>query len=252
MVAGRLTCCRVCHAVLRSCVLPAYCYRCDPRGRGLAREMDPSAPPFPQEGYRPPITSKRVMYEMLGRGDFGNTLVQYAGVAEWVADGGPSLPWWGVRTKTPGGPCRLNCPAQEVAATAASFAPHQINISVMISSVGQVTFLGELYDAPGGAVLTGREWPPQVHDWRPEMRTPTTWTGAAVPLMLRRHLNPSSHEDLAALREAYPGHVYEFSCMDVCYGTVPGRNTIMWEVRPSHGLYEAPGWGSLLYRREVR
>lgn len=236
----------MCHVPLMTCSGPAYCYRCDPRLHGLARE--PPTPFSPGGPPAPAITSKREMYRLLTQGNFGNTIRQYATVSEWENDGGPALPWWGVRTKTPGGPCRLNCPAEEVTATALSFAPHEINISVMISSVGNVTFLGELYDAPGGAILTGREWPPQVHDWRTEMRSPSTWVGAAVPLLLRRHLNPSSHEDLAALREAYPGHVYEFSCLSVCYGTVPGRNAIIWEVRPATGSYEAPSWGSLFYR----
>lgn len=247
---GTKTYCTVCRTPLRSCVLPAYCYRCDPRLKGHRREggrettIDRMNQLMEEVLTNPTVVRrKRQMYRMLAEGRFGNTINQYSSVKEWQASGEDRLyPYWGVRTKTPGGPCRLNCPAGEVADTVASFSPHPPNISVMISSVGNVTFLGELMDAAGGLVLTGKEHPPRVHDWRPEMRQPTTWTGVAVPLTLRKHLNPSSHADLMELLVQYPGHVYEFSCLDVNYGTVPGRNTIIWEVRVADGTYEEPSW----------
>jgi hypothetical protein len=179
-----------------------------------------------------PVTHKRQMYDLLSSGAFGNTIPQFSSVREWL-DSGDAVryPFWGVRTKTPGGPCRLNCPWEEVAETVYSYQPHLPNISVMISSVGRVTFMGEVQEGLGGLEVYGVEYPPKVHDWRPSMRTPTYWKGIEAKLLLRRHLNSNSLSDLEALIERYPNHVYEFSTMDRCFGTVPGRNAVVWECR---------------------
>ena len=68
-----------------------------------------------------PITTKRRMHALLAAGAFGNTLPQFFTVADWSnAPDAQRYSAWGVRTLTPGGPCRLNCPRNEVAATAAA------------------------------------------------------------------------------------------------------------------------------------
>lgn len=181
---------------------------------------------------KPPITHKQHMYELLKRGGLGNTIPQYGSLEEWEASGEHLIyPYWGVRTKTPGGPCRLNCPSEEVAETIERFRPHPPNISVMISSVGRVTWLGEVWDSPSGLICSGVEYPPRVHDWRVEMRHPMLWEGVDARSLLRHHLNANSHDDLMELLELYPDHVHEFSVMDRCYGTWPHRNAIMWEIR---------------------
>jgi hypothetical protein len=173
------------------------------------------------------------MYALLASGAFGNTIPQFFSVAEWKGAGGPSLPFWGVRTLTPGGPCRLNCPAAEVEATAENYsrAGHAPNISVMISSVGRVTWLGDVWDSPGGLACYGHEHPGRVHDWRVLMRHPREWRGLAARHLLERHLNPASMADLRAAMERWPGHVVELSAMGRNFGTVPGRNAVVWEVR---------------------
>jgi hypothetical protein len=180
----------------------------------------------------PTITDKRQMYAMLAAGELGNTIPQFFSVADWTAAGGPTrYPFWGVRTLTPGGPCRLNCPAGEVAATVAAFAPHPPNISPMVSCVGQVTLIADVWDSPLGVVVEGHEYPPRVHDWREMMKTRNRWEGVAARMVLRKHLNANSHGDLWELFEQFPGNVVELSALEVCFGTVPGRNAVVWEVR---------------------
>lgn len=180
------------------------------------------------------VANKSQMYELLTAGRFGNTIPQYGSVEEWVASGDPQrYPFWGVRTKTPGGPCRLNCPVAEVEATVKSFRPHPPNISVMISSVGRVTWLGDVWDSPTGLICSGVEYPKRVHDWRQLMNkgVPSRWEGLAARRLLQRHLNPNSYDDLVGILEGFPSHVVELSAMDVCFGVIPHRNAIIWEVR---------------------
>lgn len=179
------------------------------------------------------IGNKRQMYALLAGGAFGNTIRQFFSVSEWRAHpDSRRYPFWGVRTMTPGGPCRLNCPAGEVEATAAAYAGHAVNVSCMIDRVLAVTLWADVYDAPGGLLVYGIEHPPRGGSWRALMPSQgRQWRGAAARLLLRRHLNASSLADMEAVLERWPGHVYEVSACDRCFGTVPGRNGVVWEVR---------------------
>lgn len=50
-------------------------------------------------------------------------------------------------------------------------------------------------------------------------------------LLVRKHMDPSSQDDLWDLLEKYPDATIEFSCFGVNVGVFPRRNTIFWEVR---------------------
>jgi hypothetical protein len=49
--------------------------------------------------------------------------------------------------------------------------------------------------------------------------------------LLQHYLCPASYEWLQYLLDSYPNHVVEFSTYDTEWGTVPGYNTVWWEVR---------------------
>lgn len=55
--------------------------------------------------------------------------------------------------------------------------------------------------------------------------------GATARLLLRFYLNQRSYEWLEWLLDSYPNHVVEFSVFQKCWGTIPGHNTVFWEVR---------------------
>lgn len=57
------------------------------------------------------------------------------------------------------------------------------------------------------------------------------WFGSAARVLLTKHLNPNSYDDMSVLCDRLPGHVVELSALDRFYGTVPHRNAIVWEVR---------------------
>lgn len=55
--------------------------------------------------------------------------------------------------------------------------------------------------------------------------------GIIAVSLLRHFMDTASYEWLQLLLERYPDHVVEFSTYDKCWGTVPHRNTVFWEVR---------------------
>lgn len=56
-------------------------------------------------------------------------------------------------------------------------------------------------------------------------------TGLFAVTLLKQYMNDCSWEWLTVLLRKYPGHVIEFSCFSRNWGTIPGFNTVFWEVR---------------------
>jgi hypothetical protein len=192
------------------------------------------------------ITSKEQMYQLLQGGAFGNTTRQYLSLDEWFQRSKDlDVAFWGVRTMTPGGPCRLYCPDSEVASTARDYLAqgHRINISMMVDAVCTVTLWADVYDSETGLTVYGVEYPGKGASWRKDMSSRgRQYSLLESRMLLQRHLNPSSLADLEELRELWPGHVYELSACNRCLGTIPGRNAVIWEVRCGSGQYEAKTW----------
>lgn len=185
------------------------------------------------------VTTKKQMYRLLDSGEFGNTIPQWLDPTEWAnSDDAKRFRTWGVRTMTPGGPCRLNCPASEVVATATAFqkSGHRPQISMMVDAVSNVTAWLEVWESDTGLVVEGIEYPNTSNGWtwRNSMPDPSKrcrWEGIEARSVLRRHLNPNDLDDLSATLTRFPGHVVELSALDRCLGIVPHRNAVVWEVR---------------------
>lgn len=56
-------------------------------------------------------------------------------------------------------------------------------------------------------------------------------SGLTLRLLLDYFLDPSSRDDFEAIWDLYPNAVIEFTSYPYCLGKIPGRNTIIWEVR---------------------
>jgi len=181
----------------------------------------------------PVIRSKKQMYDMLAKGLLGNTILQYFSIKEWRDSGeDKKYAFWGVRTLTPGGPCRLNCPVEQVEDTIKRFESdgNRCNISLMIDKVCNVTLWAELWQSPTGLVVYGIEYP--VGSWREKMPYQGKhWDRLSAKLLLEKHLNGNSLTDAMELLEKYPGHILELSATESILGIYPGRNTIHWELR---------------------
>lgn len=194
---------------------------------------------------REPITSKPQMYKLLATGLLGNTINQYFSVEEWQSsEEYHKFDIWGVRSMTPGGPCRLYCPKDEVVETAESFKPHQINISIMIDAVARVVLMADIFMGDYGLELYGIENPTKGANWRRDMPSMgRTYRFTAARGVIARCLTPADREDLNELLDLYPGHVIELSAIDRCLGIYPHRKGIIWEVRCDTGAYEEATWG---------
>lgn len=181
------------------------------------------------------VKTKAEMYRLLRAGALGNTTPTWDNVYLWAEFVGTSA-WdrWGVRTLTPGGPCAYWLSTGRVPAAVQMFerAGHQVNISPMVEALATSTLWANVWDSPTGLVVDGIEYPDQAQTWRALMPVASReYRGVAARMLLERHLNANSLDDLRVMIETYPDHVIELAALDRCFGTVPGRNGIIWEVR---------------------
>lgn len=182
-----------------------------------------------------PVTDKRDMNRRLVAGEFGNTNPQWRNLDEWRADpAARRFSHWGVRhtTKPAFAGTKLNVATADVPALVGGvFEGRDFNVSPMIWCVGNVQWEGDVYDHPERGLICSGNVGPEPGSWRRHMLAPRLWEGTAAHNLLRAVLNPNSYDDLSELVEAYPSHVVELSALDACFGTVPGRNAVVWEVR---------------------
>ena len=179
------------------------------------------------------------MYRRLIAGEFGNTIPQFTHWRPWIhSEEFQRYDWWGVRSMIPGGPCWLNVHYYDVMDHVAELTRKGIgyNISIMIDRIATVRLWAEIaYDASGSLIVYGVENPatlPAGSSWRSVMPYGGRhWEGSAARMILRRHLNASSLDDLDVLLAKYPDHVVELSACEECIGTIPHRNAVVWEVR---------------------
>lgn len=176
---------------------------------------------------KPPVLTKRDMYARLLAGEFGNTNPSWDGLTDWLLTGSyKDYPLWGVRSKTANDPrTRLNVPTTDVYAYCVENRLTDANISPMVKA-WSVQWEG---DVCRGFVSGNVGVEPG--SWRTHMKKPRLWEGSAATVLLKHVLNPASFDDLLILLDEFPDHVVELSALDHCFGTVPGRNAVVWEVR---------------------
>ena len=58
-----------------------------------------------------------------------------------------------------------------------------------------------------------------------------TEIGLKAIMTLKKTMDPLSYEWVQYLLDAYEDHVIEFSTFGVNWGTIPNRNTVIWEIR---------------------
>jgi hypothetical protein len=182
-----------------------------------------------------PVLNKTDMYRRLKAGEFGNTNPNWHDWQEWTADpnGRDRYELWGIRSMTANDPrAKLNVHRADVFAhlEATGLLNDGYSLSPMLSAVSRiVTWEGNVQRNP--TLLAEGNVAVQHGSWRTHMLHPRVWEGSAADVLLRWVLNPSSYADLMTLLDLYPEHVVEFTALDVEFGTHPGHNAIVWEVR---------------------
>jgi len=183
-----------------------------------------------------PVLSKRDFVLRYKASEFGNHSPTWNTLDEWLED----RPWlrmgldqrYHIRNRRAGGPtwydvCHKKVPVKWYAAQSlgekvyiSAMAPHHLNV-----------LQGEVMEGVWGWEFYGAR-----NCWSMPMRKalrkrPISLRGLAAKLLVQRSMNDLSYQWLEYLLEEYPGHVVEFSAFSTCWGTVPGHNTVFWEVR---------------------
>lgn len=185
-----------------------------------------------------PILTKSDFVRRYSEGEFGNHSPTWSGYPEWAADNPPgdnlhnNIQLFHIRNRVAGAMTWYNVPkyAMEESWTAAlqQFDARQLYISAM-APTERTTLQGEvLSDYRGLSLRFTKVRKPMREAFADEERMAI---GLRAYFILQTACNSRSWDWLKVLLERYPDHVIEFSCYERCWGTEPGHNTIIWEVR---------------------
>jgi len=176
------------------------------------------------------IKDKAQMYEMLRAGLFGNTLRTWDTEEAYLASGYKGRT--SLRCKQPGITFRHGLSHEEVlVASRECFEGCEPKEFIFCESAPDwaVIIQGEVQRTWGGLTLT---WSQAKSNNREAMRNgPAQSYGLKAKLLMMEFMDPASYEDVMELLELYQDHVVEFSTFSVSLGSIPGRNTVIWEVR---------------------
>ncbi|MFA5376278.1 MAG: hypothetical protein WC455_11090 [Dehalococcoidia bacterium] len=183
-----------------------------------------------------PVLSKKDFVLRYRASEFGNRAPTWNTLEEFIEN----RPWlylgteqrYHIRNRRAGGPtwydvCFKKVPFKWSLAInsgekvyISAMAPHYLN--VLQGEVMEGVWGWEFYGARGCLGRPMRE----ALRMRPMSRR-----GLEAKLLIQWSMNDLSYQWLEYLLEAYPGHVVEFSAFSTCWGTVPGHNSVVWEVR---------------------
>jgi hypothetical protein len=176
-----------------------------------------------------PVLTKQAFVRRFMRGEFGNRGHNWLTLQQWRASGYKGLVH--IRNRTAGGATYYNVPSSKVPALwrkvagrpgdwyLAGMAPHDKNVlqgEVQVQYDGLYLYYSTARGLPMRAALE---------------QQPCHSFGIMARCLLQQCLCPNSYDWLQVLLERYPGHVIEFSTFSCLWGTLPGYNTVFWEVR---------------------
>lgn len=165
------------------------------------------------------IRNKTEMYEKLRAGLFGNTARSWSSYADLVASSYRGL--LGLRSLVPGGPFLAHIPFAD-----AMDGPY---IYSEMQKDGYILLQGEVYWSDCGMYLFASKLKTHM---RPALRDGGKhYSLLAAKCELQAAMWPSDYDALQELFLLFPDSVIKFSCYDIAVGTLPNRNTLIWEVR---------------------
>jgi hypothetical protein len=181
----------------------------------------------------PPVLNKADFVRRYAAGEFGNASPTWQTLNDWLWDTqwqrGQENDCYHIRNRVAGGKTFYNIPWHQLDQEWNQLSnPKQWYISAMAPST-KTLLQGEVMQAPWGLELTYNTEPSPMREGMAKAAKYTR--GLPAFLLLQRFMDPNSYDWLWALFERYPDHVVEFSSYSVKWGTLPGFNTVFWEVR---------------------
>lgn len=166
------------------------------------------------------------------RGDFGNRPRAWNTLAELQASEYRGTLSIRSKLRQGGGRTRYNVPYEKVDEALADFKRTGTEITdLYFGESADDRYLlcqGEIWrDRTGWHLAYNTE---QIKMIEAMQRTRTV-VGARAFITLQHYLNEASLHDLLQLFEQYPQAIVEFGAYSMCWGSLTGRNTIVWEVR---------------------
>lgn len=183
-----------------------------------------------------PVLNKRENWRRATSGMYGNRLRSWDTLEDLRRSG-----WTGlvtVRTLVGGnGPCFYDVPANRVEAVLADLGLPEKAVCFNQGAVDSgIRLQGEYLNdvvRVGGRTFDGvLRFSTVKLKMRDALRAgERTVYGLAARLALRDAMTSSSWADFESLLEVYPAHVLEVSIYEGTLGDLPGRNSIIWEIR---------------------
>ena len=184
-----------------------------------------------------PVLTKRNFVKRYAKGEFGNHSPTWKALDRWLLDqripGTNPRALFHIRNRVAGGPTWYNLLAREVVTTwgkitANGVDPSTLYISAMAPSEKTI-FQGEVSRGVWSYELT---YTTVAKPMREALKEQTHVARGIIAItLLRKFLCERSYDWLMYLLDNYEGHVVEFSTYSVEWGTLPGYNTVFWEVR---------------------
>lgn len=170
------------------------------------------------------IRTKKEMYRRLRAGEFGNTNPSWMSVEEWRQSGYRGFV--GIRSLIPADPFIPYVAPESVPMICVKMAG-AYNISPMYRDEDYLLH-GEVFRSPDWVLFYSTE---PIHK-RVALKDYGKHTyGLSARLIMGTFMCPNSWGDFQELTERFPDAVIEFTCLNHNAGTIPNRNTVIWEVR---------------------
>lgn len=181
-----------------------------------------------------PVLTKKDFVRRYTAGEFGNASPTWNSFKEWYAD----RPWekyglrYHIRNRVKGGKTWYDVLADVMPETWWQASTRCGSSNLYISAMAptdKTLFQGEVQRGLWGLDLYYTTIAKPMRDALAMQARQVH--GIIATALLRRFLCANSYDWLTHLLDSYSDHVVEFSTYSIQWGTVPGFNTVFWEIR---------------------
>lgn len=176
---------------------------------------------------KPVLTKSNFVYRYQ-QGEFGNHAPTWLTLQDFMLSKYPGLVH--LRNRVAGGQTFYNLHPKHAESVwlhaeaqsqwyCSAMAPHRFNL-----------FQGELHDGIWGWNLYG-SFAKGLPMRDALAKSGRSYSHTQAKAIIDRFFNSASKAWIEYLLDTYPKHVIEFSAFSKCWGTVPGENVVIWEVR---------------------